>query len=423
MKSYAVIGLGYVGLTIATALGEKRKVFGYDINEKRIDKLNQNIEKTRPSKSHDLKNNVFYTSKISDIKSANFFIVSVPTPVFSNNIPNLNCLIDATKSLGKVLKKNDIIVYESTVYPGATEEICIPILESVSNLKYQEDFHVGYSPERINPGDKKNNLYNIPKVISADNKKTLRNIKSTYELICKTVIPVSSIKTAESIKLLENIQRDINIALMNEFTKVMHALDLNIYEVIEGAKTKWSFAPFKPGLVGGHCIAVDPYYLSYKAKLNGIKTDLLLTARKVNNQMLDYIINNLFEMAKLKKLNLKKKKIGVFGISYKENVNDIRNSLSIKLIKKLKSKYQINCTIHDPLNYDSIKLDSAIDLKELQDIADLDVLIFTVAHDFYKETGIKKFLKQFKKVKIILDIPGMYINERKYLSGVTYWSL
>ena len=349
MNQYAVVGLGYVGLGLATAFSKENNLIGYDINETRIHELSRHFDRNGLIPSNDLSNtNLTFTSHIEDIKHANFYIVAVATPAYFYEIPNLEPLIGATKQLASILNKNDIIVFESTVYPGTTEEICIPLLESISGLQHGKDFHVGYSPERINPGDEHHTLKNITKIVSAPDEETLKIIQVAYETICDKVYPVSSIATAEAIKLLENTQRDVNIALMNEFTKITHALDLNTHEIIEAAKTKWSFMPYKPGFVGGHCISIDPHYLAFKAKRIGVQPELMLAARRVNDGMTQFIIQSMMKILIQNNIDKNNLSIGVFGVSYKENVPDLRNSLSLKLVKELR-EYGFICHVHDPL--------------------------------------------------------------------------
>lgn len=419
MPVYAVIGLGYVGLGLAVALSEKHSVFGYDINQQRVSDLINHHDNHQLVTDEALKKaNVQYTCHINDIKSANFYIIAVSTPAYYYETPNLEPLISAVTALGEILKPGDIVVFESTVYPGTTEEICIPILEKISHLRHGHEFNVGYSPERISPGDKQHTLKNITKIISACNEKTLQAIQTTYESICDTVHPVSSIQAAEAIKLLENTQRDVNIALMNEFVKITHALALNTHEIIEGAQTKWSFLPFKPGLVGGHCISIDPHYLAFKAKRLGVQPDLILAARKVNDGMTQFIIQSMLKLLIQHKLPTNGLKIGILGISYKENTHDLRNSLALKLIKEL-DEYAFKYQIHDPLNYP----DTGIHLEPLSSLCALSVLIITVGHDYYRDIGLNALLKTTQKPCLVMDIPNLFINEAGNIPDIIYWSL
>ena len=422
MKTYAVIGLGYVGLGLATALGKKNTVFAYDINVLRIEELRQNFDKNEQVDIKELSSSkLIYTSNIDDIKQANFYIVAVSTPAYFYEMPNLEPLIAATKQLALVIKRGDLIVFESTVYPGATENVCIPILEKFSTLKNGSDFHVGYSPERINPGDQHHTLKNTPKIIAAQNEKTLKEMQECYQIICDTVYPVSSIPIAESIKILENTQRDVNIALMNEFSKIMHSLNLNMHEILEGAKTKWSFVPFKPGFVGGHCISIDPHYLAFEAKRHGVHPELVLAARSINDGMTQFVLQSMIKLLIKNKIDTTNLTIGVFGISYKENVLDTRNSLALKLIKEL-CEYGFKCRIHDPMGHKSNQGKHAVKLENFDDVSDLSVAIIVVGHDFYRD-NLKQILSKCKTPPILMDIPNLFINEYKQYENLIYWNL
>jgi len=420
MSTYAVVGLGYVGLGLAVAFSKKTKVIAYDNNKQRIQELKQQLDSHKLINQDDLAHpNIIYTDTLADIKPATIYIVAVSTPAYYYEFPNLEPLIGVVKDLAVVLKKDDIIIFESTVYPGTTEEICIPLLEKLSNLTNGNDFHVGYSPERINPGDEKHTLKTITKIVSAQNEKIRKVIEAVYEKICDSVYPVSSIKAAESIKLLENTQRDVNIALMNEFSKIMHALDLDMHEIIEGAKTKWGFIPYKPGFVGGHCISIDPLYLAFKAKQYAIQPDLILTARKVNDGMTQFVIQSMMKLLVKNKSDFHNLHIGILGISYKENVLDLRNSLSLKLLKELR-EYKFNCSVHDPLVHHDVQ---QVELKPFDELTDLSVVIIAVGHDFYREVGIKKILSKCHKNPIIMDIPNLFIDDHKHCNDLVYWNL
>ncbi len=424
MTIYAVLGLGYVGLGLAAALGKKAPTYGYDINSARINELKRHIDRNKQISSAELKKAaITYTDNIQDMALANFFMVTVSTPAQYYDTPDLKPLISAVKTLATILKKGDTVVFESTVYPGTTEEICIPLLEEISQLKNQLDFNVGYSPERINPGDNLNQLHNITKVIGAQNAKTLDKICQTYQSICEHIYPVSSIKAAEAVKILENTQRDVNIALMNEFTKIMHALGLNTHEIIEGAKTKWSFLPFKPGFVGGHCISIDPHYLAFKAKRVGVYPELILTARHVNDAMTEFVIKAMLNLMVQQKINLKKVVIGVLGLTYKENVNDIRNSLSLKLIKELKLE-GFKCLMHDPIAHTTMHDGRKIDLlPSIEGMKNASLIILTVAHDYYRDIGLTQLMALCKDKPIIMDIPNLFVEEAKQHPDLVYWSL
>ncbi|MDX2345886.1 MAG: nucleotide sugar dehydrogenase [Legionella sp.] len=421
MRTYAVIGIGYIGLELAIALSKHATVYAYDINADRINELEDHIDKNLQIMSDELTHaSIRYTYTLEELKAADFFIVTVPTPAFFYETPLLSPLIKAVEMLASILKKNDIIVFESTVYPGATEEVCIPILEKNSHLLCGKDFNVGYSPEQINPGDKAHALKNMTKIISAQNESTLAIIKETYQVVCKDTYTVSNIPTAEAIKILENTQRDVNIALMNELSKITHALELNMHEIIEGAKKKWNFVPYKPGLVGGHCISIDPHYLAFKAKRHSVWPELILAARKVNDSMPKFVIQSLLKLLAENQWNLKNISVGVFGISYKENSTDIRNSLTLKLIKNLK-EIGFNCHVHDPLDHSEDKLDFTLD--DFDKIKDLSVAIIAVGHDFYRDLGFKKFTTCCKKKAIIMDLPNLFIDKHTPDTHLLYWNL
>ncbi|MCX7117750.1 MAG: nucleotide sugar dehydrogenase [Legionellales bacterium] len=418
MRTYAVIGLGYVGLGLATALSKKNIVFGYDNNNKRIEELNHHIDRNKQVDTSELlSTRVTYTSNIYDIQHADFYIVCVSTPAYYYEIPNLEPLLGATKALGALLKKGDIVVYESTVYPGTTLEICLPLLEETSRLKGGTDFHVGYSPERINPGDKENHLHNITKIISAQNEPTLQALHEAYGSICDTIHPVSSIPVAEAIKILENTQRDVNIAFMNEFTKIMHALNLNTHEIIEGAKTKFGFVPYKPGFVGGHCISIDPHYLAFDAKRHGVRPELITTARRVNDDMTQFVVQSLVKLLFKHQIDPTQATVGIFGISYKANIVDTRNSLAFKLIKELK-EYGFHCRVHSPFEHPP----QSVPLEHFDDITNLTAAIVIVAHDFYKD-HLSDLLDKCKQPKVLMDIPNMFVNESRLLENTHYWAL
>ena len=422
MKTFAVVGLGYVGLGLAVALSKKNTVIGYDIDCDRIQGLRQKKDKNNLVSKEELsKSTVVFTSILEDIKHANFYIISVATPAYFYETPNLKPLIGATEQLARVIKKGDIIVFESTVYPGTTEEICIPILEKYSHLTCGKDFNVGYSPERINPGDEIHSLKSITKIISAQNKDTLNTIQQTYETICDAVFPVSSIAIAEAAKILENTQRDVNIALMNEFTKIMHALHLDTHEIIEGAKTKFGFVPYKPGFVGGHCISIDPHYLAFEAKRHGVYPDLILAARKVNDDMTQFVIQSMLKLLINNKIKTNDLTIGVFGISYKENVVDTRNSLALKLIKELR-EFGFKCLVHDPFEHKNPHNGHEIMLEPFEDINDLSLAIVVVAHDFYRD-NLQQILCKCTGPKVLMDIPNMFIKEAEEYNDLIYWRL
>src|SRR5687767_14640450 len=324
----AVIGLGYVGLPIALEFAKKISVIGFDINEKRVEMMRNCIDPSNELVKEDFRNcDIYFTSKLDELKEANFFIVAVPTPVDQHNVPDLRPVKKASETIGKVIKKGDYVVYESTVYPGCTEEDCIPIIEKLSNLKFCEDFKVGYSPERINPGDKEHTLPNIIKVVAGCDEESLEEIANLYKLIVKAgVYRASSIKVAEAAKAIENTQRDLNIAFINELSIIFDRMGINTYEVLEAAGTKWNFMKFQPGLVGGHCIGVDPYYLTYKANQLGYKSQVILAGRAINDDMGAYVAQKAVQHIIKTSGNVKTARVLIKGATFKENVSDVRNS-------------------------------------------------------------------------------------------------
>ncbi len=424
MRQIAIIGLGYVGLGLALALSKNNRVIGYDISEARINGLKENYDRNNLFTSEELSQaNIDYVSKSDDIKSADFYIVCVSTPAYYYELPNLEPLINATKQIAGVLKKGDIVVYEATVYPGTTEEVCLPILEEFSNLRVGEDFNIGYSPERISPGDSQHTLASVPKVISAQNEDCLNIIASVYKECCETLYPVSCIKTAEAVKILENTQRDINIAFMNEFSEIMHALGVNVHEIIEAAKTKWSFVPFKPGFVGGHCISIDSLYLAFKAKRVGVQHDLILAARKVNDGITKFVRHELIDIMIKKNIPVQNCKVGIFGLTYKENIPDIRNSMALKLVKELRLA-GFDCLLNDPCADKTVlEEDYGFKFKSFEDIKDISIAIIVVGHDFYRKVGFEHFLDKMGSQKIVMDIPNLFIDTQKNYPNILYWSL
>tara|TARA_B100001939_G_C16935557_1_gene615870 strand:- start:1051 stop:2319 length:1269 start_codon:yes stop_codon:yes gene_type:complete len=413
MKSYsiAIIGLGYVGLPLALAFSKKNKVVGFDINPERISELNNANDITKETNSDDLKyslaSNLKVTSSESDIKKCSIYIITVPTPINEDNTPDLSSIKSATKLVAKFLKKGDTVIYESTVYPGTTEEICVPILQNESKLKFNFDFFCGYSPERINPGDELHRLENIVKVTSGSNEKTANFIDRLYNSIIEAgTFKASSIKVAESAKIIENSQRDINIAFMNEISLVFNKLGVDTKEVLEAAGTKWNFLKFAPGLVGGHCIGVDPYYLSYKASRLGIDPKMILAGREINDnygeKIVDILIKNLLE----KEINIVNLKTLILGFTFKENCPDIRNTGVMRVYNQLKS-YSISPLIHDPhankdevFNIYNIEL---IDDHKLKD-QNFDLIILCVPHDYYTSD----FIKKIKSNAFIYDVKSHF---------------
>ena len=394
--SPAVIGLGYVGLPIFLRLNKKFQTIGYDINKYRIENLQKkkDLNKEFDSKHLNLKNKSFFSNKPSDLKKSNFFIITVPTPIYSNNTPDLRNLINVSHALKTILKKGDIIFFESTVYPGVTENICTKILEKGSKLKSNKDFFVGYSPERINPGDNDHTIEKIDKIIAIKKAKQL-NAKHVYKHLAKKLIFTESIKEAEASKVIENIQRDLNIGLMNEIYQVCNKSNINFNKVIELAKSKWNFINYKPGLVGGHCLPVDPYYFSWFAKKKGLDTKIILAGRKTNNRMVKFAVKEIIKKIKNKKKQFKKIKVLIMGLTYKKNVADLRNSLSVKVYDNIKKKFKkVHC--YDPMI--SNDYEKKFSLINKTDFKSFDVYIVLTKHDSFK-----KILNSLKG-KFIIDI-------------------
>jgi UDP-N-acetyl-D-galactosamine dehydrogenase len=407
----AVIGLGYVGLPLAVEFSKKYNVIGFDINAMRIQELQSGIDKTLELETSELKkaSNLKYTSDLNKISDCTIFIIGVPTPVDENNKPDFTSLISASKNIGKVLKKNDVVIFESTVYPGATEEICVPELAKNSNLTFNKDFYVGYSPERINPGDKSHRLTDIIKVTSGSTQEAASLVDDLYSsIITAGTYKASSIKVAEAAKVIENTQRDVNIGLINELATIFEKLSLDTEEVLNAAGTKWNFLPFKPGLVGGHCIGVDPYYLSYKAQAVGYEPELILAGRKINDGMSKYISNQINNIMKSKDIDINNSNILVMGITFKEDCPDTRNTKVFDLIKELTYK-GASVKTYDPwVNKDD--LPEVYRSNHIEDIStnEYDSIVFAVAHSSFKEMSPKKIRSFCKENHIIYDLKCIF---------------
>ena len=413
----SIIGLGYIGLPLAVAFSKYYKVIGFDLNKIRIKSLksghdyNLDIEREKI-----LKNKFIPTYFEKDLVGSNIFIVTVPTPITKKNKPDLKHLKNASLIVGKYLKKKSIVIYESTVYPGLTEEICKPILEKISGLKSPNDFGIGYSPERVNPGDKKHTLEKISKIVSGQNNRICNQIYLLYKkIIKKRIIKASSIKVAESAKVIENIQRDLNIAFVNELSIIFHKIKVNTNEVIDLASTKWNFAKYKPGLVGGHCISVDPYYLTHKSTLCGYKPKFILSGRSINNNMPNYIVNNIKKIMKLKK----KKNINFFGVTFKENCPDIRNSLSLRIINVLKKKYKV--FVHDP--YHENKTINNFKIKKISQIKKNSINVISVSHNYYLKNKKKIIRSFFNKDSFIFDLKNIFSQKDIIKYNLNTWQL
>lgn len=423
-EKISVIGLGYVGIPLAVEFSKHCDVIGFDINKEKINQYLNGIDPTQEVGDENLKDcKVLFTSDEENLKKAKFHIVAVPTPINQDKTPNLKPIIGASEVVARNLTKGSIVVYESTVYPGTTEEICVPILEKISGLKYKRDFKIGYSPERINPGDKVNRLTSIVKIVSGCDEETLDIVAKVYEMIIQVgVYRAESIKVAEAAKVIENSQRDINIAFMNELAMVFDKMNIDTVEVLKAAQTKWNFLNFKPGLVGGHCIGVDPYYFIYKAQELGYHSQIILSGRQINDEMGKYIGQNIIKKLVLADKKVKGAKVGIMGITFKENCPDIRNTKVIDIINELR-EYGVDVLVYDPIaNKDDVKSEYNIDLVSYENLQKLDAVLIAVEHEEFKNLDIKDIKNmQNKKNPIIIDIKGIFDKEK--ITGCMYYRL
>ena len=416
-----VIGLGYVGLPIALEFAKKISVVGFDINEGRVELMKKGIDPSNELDSEAFEGtDILFTANPEDLADVTFFIVAVPTPVDEHKVPNLRPVLGASENIGKVLKKGDYVVYESTVYPGCTEEDCIPVLEEQSGLKFVEDFKVGYSPERINPGDKEHTITRITKVVSGCDDESLDVIAKVYEIVVEAgVYKASSLKVAEAAKIIENTQRDLNIALMNELSKIFDKMGINTYDVLDAAGTKWNFLPFRPGLVGGHCIGVDPYYLTYKSLSLGYKPEVILRGRNINDSMGEYVAKNIVQKLIKQGKSPVDCKVLVMGATFKENVSDIRNSKVVDVVNELKS-FSVSVDVHDPYASSEEVMDEyGFELVEAIK-GPYEAVVVAVNHDEYMGRDEAYFVDLMGSKGILADIKGIY---RGKIQGLEYWSL
>jgi len=419
-EKLAVIGLGYVGLPIALAFAKRASVIGFDINPGRIDMMKRGVDPSNELPAEAFEGcDIEFTCDLAVLRHARFFVVAVPTPVDEHNVPDLTPVLKASETIGKVIKKGDYVVFESTVYPGCTEEDCLPVIEQLSGLKAGLDFKYGYSPERINPGDTVHTLENVVKVVSSNDPHALEEIARTYELVVKAgVHRASSVKVAEAAKIIENTQRDLNIALMNELSIIFDKMGINTFEVLEAAGTKWNFLKFFPGLVGGHCIGVDPYYLTYKANQLGYQSKVILAGRSINDEMAAYVAKKLIRDLIKGGTNILEAKVLVMGTTFKENVSDIRNSKVADMVRELKD-YCIDVHVTDPYaEHDELMHEYGYGLNEVE--GDYDAIIVAVNHDEYVRKGEDYFKSIAGPNAILVDIKGIYRNKIKDLK---YWSL
>ena len=406
-KKIAVIGLGYVGLPLAVEFSKKREVIGFDINKDRIDELKKKIDVTGEMSKQELKKSVYitYTTYLDDLKDCTIFIITVPTPIDNHKRPDLTPLESSSNAIGKIIKKNDIIIYESTVYPGATEEVCVPILEKQSGLIFNKDFYCGYSPERINPGDKEHRIADIKKITSGSTPDTATEVDKLYqEIITAGTHKANSIKIAEAAKVIENTQRDLNIALINELALIFNKLDIDTESVLEAAGTKWNFLPFRPGLVGGHCIGVDPYYLTHKANEVGYHPEMILAGRKLNDSMDSYVANEISKLMTKKDITLTDANVLIMGLTFKENCSDHRNTRVIDLVKIFKS-FNCNVDIYDPwVNKSQAVHEYNIQLIDKPIKGKYDAIVLAVAHEEFKKLSEDQIRAFGKSNHILYDI-------------------
>ncbi|MBO0454024.1 nucleotide sugar dehydrogenase [Candidatus Enterococcus murrayae] len=421
----SVVGLGYVGLPVALEFAKHLKVIGFDVNKSKIEQYQHGIDVTNEVGDDCIRqSSIMFTSDEIRLSEAQFHVVAVPTPINKDKSPNLTPLKSATEIVGRNLKKGSIVVFESTVYPGLTEEICIPILEQCSGLSFGKDFKVGYSPERINPGDKGHRLKEITKLVSGSDDESLEIIAEVYEWVIKAgVFKTASIKVAEAAKIIENAQRDINIAFMNELSLIFHRMEIDTKEVLEAAKTKWNFLDFSPGLVGGHCIGVDPYYLTHRAEQYGYQSDVILAGRKINDNLGKMIAQEAVKVLIKKNKNFSDAKIGVFGITFKPNCSDTRNTKIIDIVEELK-EYSLDPLVYDPeADSEEVKRDYDIELVDETEMNNLDVLILAVDHAVFQNKPFDYWLDRLTTTKIIFDVKGILDRQTMTAADVEYWRL
>ncbi len=425
----SLVGLGYVGLPIAVAFADHLEVLAFDINQHKVDLYKKGVDSTLEVGDDRVQaSSAYFTSQPNDLEEASFHIVAVPTPVNGDHTPDLRPVIGATRTLGQHLRKGSYVVYESTVFPGVTEEVCVPILEEESGLKCGQDFKVGYSPERINPGDKVHRLDNIIKIVSGSDEAALNEIAAVYELVVDAgVYRAPSIKVAEAAKVIENSQRDVNIAFMNELSMIFNKMGIDTQEVLEAAGSKWNFLPFSPGLVGGHCIGIDPYYLTYKAEQLGYHSEIILSGRRINDQMGNYVVENLIKEMIDANILIKQAKIAILGFTFKADVPDVRNTKVLDIYNEIR-KYGVQPIIVDPVaDAHDAKLAYGIELEKFDNLEDCDVVIIAVDHQDFKKLSQEEIGQLFgdkpKQDRVILDLKGI-LNKDDYVSqGYHYWRL
>lgn len=426
METVAVVGLGYVGLPLAVAFGTRCPTIGFDINAEKIDNYRHCYDPTGEVSGEELQAARYLrlTADAADLREADFVIVAAPTPIDQARQPDLEPLKGAARCVGQNLKPGAVVVFESTVYPGATEEVCIPILEKESGLTWRRDFHVGYSPERINPGDKLHRLATIVKVVSGDDAETLDRVARVYGMVVDAgIYRASSIKVAEAAKVIENTQRDLNIALMNELAVVFDLMGIDTLEVLKAAETKWNFLSFRPGLVGGHCIGVDPYYLTYKAEMLGHHTDVILAGRRINDSMAKYVADQTIKQMIVNGSGVKDARVGVLGLTFKENCPDLRNSQVAHLVEELRS-FGVDVAVHDPVaDSRDAQREYGIQLVSWDDLSQLDAVVMAVAHHAFKERPATDYLAKLVPHGTVVDVKSILDHEPFREAGIGVWTL
>jgi UDP-N-acetyl-D-glucosamine/UDP-N-acetyl-D-galactosamine dehydrogenase len=426
LPTVAVVGLGYVGLPVAVEFGKRRPTIGYDLSKKRVENLRHLVDATGEVSTADLMSakQLRATAYPAEIEQADFIIVAVPTPINAARQPDLSPLESASETVGRYMKPGCTVIYESTVYPGATEEVCVPILEKHSGMRWKQDFHVGYSPERINPGDKERSFSNILKVVSGDDEETLEKVADLYASVVKAgVYRAPSIKVAEAAKVIENTQRDLNIAFVNELSIIFEKLGLDTHEVLKAAGTKWNFLNFRPGLVGGHCIGVDPFYLTYKAELAGYHPEVILAGRRINDGMGSHVARKTIQQLIHAGRSIKGARVNILGLTFKENVPDIRNSKVMDVVRELK-EFGVDVHIHDPAaNAEEALHEYGVRLEAWEDLPAADAIILAVAHRSYLEMPKEALLKKVVRNGVIVDIKAVLDAEALRHQGLRVWRL
>ncbi|MFT3804589.1 MAG: nucleotide sugar dehydrogenase [Burkholderiaceae bacterium] len=426
MKTVAVIGLGYVGLPLALEFGKRLPTIGFDLSSQKVERLRRGLDSTGEVAPADFAEarHLRFTDSPKDLGAADFLVVAVPTPIDDAHLPDLSPLVSASRTVGANMKRGAIVIYESTVYPGATEEVCVPVLEQVSGMKWKTDFHVGYSPERINPGDKEHRLSTIVKVVSGDDAPTLEAVAALYGSVVEAGIhQAESIKVAEAAKVIENTQRDLNIALMNELAIIFDRIGIDTQDVLRAAGTKWNFLRFSPGLVGGHCIGVDPYYLTHKAQSVGYHPEVILAGRRINDGMGKFVAENTVKRMARQGSRIAGEKVVVLGLTFKEDVPDLRNSKVIDIVRELQS-YGIEVLIHDPIaDADEARHEYGVTLVDWNDLPQVPAVVAAVAHRTYRDMPFDKILGRLAPAGLLVDVKGAFDRDAALARGIDVWRL